>query len=182
MRKLKGDLSAEVAVQKDSPVNYGSEFHDLASLAKLFLHHEENIKIINIIQQGSRYHLDPIPTRTDIYRKVGGERGEPDINNTPLLTTRRDRESGAAELEVHERSQVKKESSPTRTDRDSGAAFSGVGGAQGERTQTGRLTVVAQDAVSEYASTLVGYRTGLAEEAEVGRRINKIIDWGDGGK
>ena len=69
--------------QKDSPVNYGSEFRDIASLAKLFLHHEDKTKIINIIQQGYRYHLDPIPTRKDIDRKVRGMRGVPGINTPP---------------------------------------------------------------------------------------------------
>ena len=45
---------------KDSPVNCGSEFRDIASLEFLTLHHEDKTKIINIIQQGSRYHLNPI--------------------------------------------------------------------------------------------------------------------------
>ena len=72
LRQLKGDLGAEIAEKKDIPVNYGSESRDIASLEKLFLHHEDKIKIINIIQKGSRYYLDPIPTRTDINRKVGG--------------------------------------------------------------------------------------------------------------
>ena len=64
-----------IASQKDSPVNYGSEFHDIVSLANVFLHHEDKTKIINIIQKGSRYHLDPITTRMDIDRKVGGVKG-----------------------------------------------------------------------------------------------------------
>ena len=50
--------------QKDSPVKYGSEFRDIASLAKLFLYHEDKPKIINIIQQGSRYHLYLIEEET----------------------------------------------------------------------------------------------------------------------
>ena len=45
---------------KDSPVNYGSEFRDITALEKIFLHHEDKTKIINIIQQGSCYHLNPI--------------------------------------------------------------------------------------------------------------------------
>ena len=72
LRKLKGDLGAAIAEQKDIPVKYGSEFRDIASLEKLFLYHEEKTKIIKIIQQGYRYHLDPIPTRTDIDSKFGG--------------------------------------------------------------------------------------------------------------
>ena len=82
-RKLKGDLGAVIAAQKDSPVKYGSGFHDIASLEKLFLHHKDKSKITNIIQQRSRYRLDPIPTRTDIARKVGGARGGPGINTPP---------------------------------------------------------------------------------------------------
>ena len=36
--------------------------------------------------------------------------------------------------------------------------------------------------VPEEASTLVGDRTGLTAEDEVGRRRKKKIDWGEGGK
>ena len=57
---LKGDLGAAIAAHNNIPVNNGSEFHNMTSLAKLFLHHEGKTKIINIIQQGSRYHLDTI--------------------------------------------------------------------------------------------------------------------------
>ena len=57
---FKGDLGAGIAANKDSSVNYGSEFHDITALEKLFLHHEDKTKIINIIQQGSCYHLDTI--------------------------------------------------------------------------------------------------------------------------
>ena len=57
---FKGDLGGEISVQKDSPVNYGSEFRDTAALAKLFFYHKYRTNIINIIQQGCRYHLDPI--------------------------------------------------------------------------------------------------------------------------
>ena len=67
-------------------------------------------------------------------------------------------------------------------DRDSGAAVSGVGGARGVRTQTDRLTGAAQDAASEDAATLVGDRTVLTVEAELGRRRKKKIDWVDEGK
>ena len=61
---FKGDLGAAIAAQNDIPVNYGSEFRDIASLEKLFLHHEDKTKIINIIQQGSPYHLNPIKEET----------------------------------------------------------------------------------------------------------------------
>ena len=61
---FKGDLCAAIAPHKDSPVNYGSEFYDTTDLAKLFLHHEDKTKIINIIQHGYRYHLDPIEEET----------------------------------------------------------------------------------------------------------------------
>ena len=56
---FKGDLGAVIAAHKDRPVNYRSEFRDTTDLAKLFLHHKDKPNIINIIQQGSRYHLDP---------------------------------------------------------------------------------------------------------------------------
>ena len=61
---FKGDLGAAIAAHKDSPVNYGSEFCDKASLAQLFLHHEDKTKIINKIKHRSRYHLDPIEEET----------------------------------------------------------------------------------------------------------------------
>ena len=48
---FKGDLGAAIAAQKNSPGNYGSEFRDIASLAKLFLHHEDRTKIIDIIKK-----------------------------------------------------------------------------------------------------------------------------------
>ena len=49
---------------KDSPVNYVLEFHDITPLEKLFFHHEDKNNIINIIQQGSRCHIDPIEEET----------------------------------------------------------------------------------------------------------------------
>ena len=69
---FKGDLGAAIAAQKYSPVNSGLEFCDISSLEKLFLYHEDKTKIINIIQKGSYYHINPIPTRTDIYIKSRG--------------------------------------------------------------------------------------------------------------
>ena len=61
---FKGDLGASNEAQKESPVNYGLEFHDIAFLEKLFLHHEEKTNIINIIQHGSSYHINPIEEET----------------------------------------------------------------------------------------------------------------------
>ena len=61
---FKGDLGAAISAHKDSPVNYGSEFRDTTALAQLFLHHEDKTKIINIIKNGSCYHLDPINEET----------------------------------------------------------------------------------------------------------------------
>ena len=57
--KFNGDLAAIVA-QKGRTLNYGSEFHDTADLSKIFQYHEDMIKIINITQKSSRYHLGPI--------------------------------------------------------------------------------------------------------------------------
>ena len=59
-----GDLGAAIAAQKYIPVNYGSEFQDTEALKKLFFHHEGRAKIIDIIQQESRYRLDPIEEET----------------------------------------------------------------------------------------------------------------------
>ena len=61
---FKGDLCAAIAAHKDSPVNYGSKFRDITALAKLFLHHEDKTNNINIIHQGSHYHLDAIKEET----------------------------------------------------------------------------------------------------------------------
>ena len=59
-----GDLGATIASQNNSPLNYESEFRDTADLTKLFYYHYDRVNIINIIQQGSRYHLDPIEEET----------------------------------------------------------------------------------------------------------------------
>ena len=64
MAAFKGDLGAAITANKDSPVNYGSEFSDTTALAKLFLHHEDKTKIISIIKHRSRYHLDSIKEET----------------------------------------------------------------------------------------------------------------------
>ena len=164
LRQLKGDLGSAIAAQKDSPVIYGSQFRNIASLAKLLLHHEDKTNIINIIQQGSHYHIDLIPTRKDIDRKVGGTRGVPGINTTPP-PHQIDIDSKVMDLVVKEGGQVTKPTRPTRTYRDNRAEVIGVRGALGGRTQTDRLTGAAQDAVSEEAATLVKYRTGLKVEA-----------------
>ena len=151
----------------------------MASLEKLFLHHKDKTKIINIIQQGSHYHLDLIPTRTDTDRKFGGTLGGPGINTTNPHQI--DMDSEAMESVVHEGGQVTKPTPSIRTERDNRAAISGVAGARGGRTHTDRLAGAAQDAVSEEAAMLVKDRTGLKVEAEVGRCRKKTIDWGDEG-
>ena len=159
------------------------ELRDIAFLEKLFLYHEDKNKITNIIQQGSRYHIYPIPTRIDIYSKVGSAQGGPGITPPPPPPpTRTYRDSGEAESEVREGAQVTKPTPLNRTDRDRGAVVSRVGGAQGGRTQADRLTGVAQDAVLEEAATLVGDRKRLTAEAELGQHRKKKIDWEDGGK
>ena len=150
------------------------------SLAKLFLRHEDKNKINNKIQQGSRYHLDLIPTRTDIDRKVGGTRGGPGINTTTPHQI--DIDSEAMESVVHEGAQVTKPTPTIRTDRDNRAAISRVADARGGRTQTDRLTGVTQDAVSEVAAMLVKDRRVLKVEAQVGRCRKKTSNWGDGGR
>ena len=61
---FKGGLGAAIAAQKESPVKYGSECHDIASLEILLFYHENKTNIINIIQQGSCYHLGPIEDKT----------------------------------------------------------------------------------------------------------------------
>ena len=61
---FKGGLGAAIAEHKDRSVNYGSEFRDITALENLFLHHEDRTKIINIIQQGSRYHINPSKEET----------------------------------------------------------------------------------------------------------------------
>ena len=67
------DLGAVIAAQKNIPVNYGSEFRDIVSLAKIFLHREDKNKIVNIIQEGYYYHLNPIEEEThksDLYALI----------------------------------------------------------------------------------------------------------------
>ena len=63
---FKGDLGAAIAAQKYSSVNYGSEFRNITSLAKIFLYHKDKTKIISIIQKGYGYHLGPIEEETQI--------------------------------------------------------------------------------------------------------------------
>ena len=87
---FKGDSGAAIAAHKDIPVNYGSEFCDTTSLAKLFLHHEHRTKIINIIQHGSSYHLDPIEEETrkldlDAMILRGNHKSSQSVLNTAAL-------------------------------------------------------------------------------------------------
>ena len=46
---FKGELGEAISAQKDIPVNYGSEFRDIAALAKLFFYHGDRNNIFNII-------------------------------------------------------------------------------------------------------------------------------------
>ena len=46
---FKGDLGTAIAAHKENTVNYLLELRNISSLAKLFLHHEDKNKIINII-------------------------------------------------------------------------------------------------------------------------------------
>ena len=64
LASFNGDLGASIAAKKDSPLNYGSEFCNTAALKKMFFYLEDRLNIINIIQQVSRYHLDPIEEET----------------------------------------------------------------------------------------------------------------------
>ena len=89
--------------------------------------------------------------------------------STPPPPHQIDRDSEAMDSVVHEGYQVKKPTPLTRMDRDNRAAFSGVGGARGGRTQTDSLAGAAQGAVSEEAAKLVKDSTGLKVKAEVGR-------------
>ena len=61
---LKGVSGAAIAAQNDIPVTYGSKFRDISPLEKVFFYHEDKNKIINIIQQGSCYHIDQIEEET----------------------------------------------------------------------------------------------------------------------
>ena len=83
---------------------------------------------------------------------------------------------------MHEGAQVTKPTPSIRTDRDNRAAISGVAGAREGRTQTDRLTGVAQDTFLEEAFMLVKDRTGLKVETKVGWCRKKTINWGDGGR
>ena len=87
---FKGDLGAAIAAQKDSPVNYISEFRDIESLEKLFLYHEDKTNIINIIQQGYRYHIDSIEEETrksELYAMIlrGNHKSSHSVINSAVL-------------------------------------------------------------------------------------------------
>ena len=45
--------------QKGSPLDYGSEFHNISGITKLLIHREDKDRIVYITQKGSRYHLSP---------------------------------------------------------------------------------------------------------------------------
>ena len=64
LASFNSDLGAAIGAHKEIPVNYGSEFCNIASLEKLFLHHEDKTNIINIIRQGSCYHLTLVKEET----------------------------------------------------------------------------------------------------------------------
>ena len=61
---FKGELGTAIVSHKDRPINYRSELSDTTDLAKLFLHHKDKTKTINIIQKGSCYHLNQIEEET----------------------------------------------------------------------------------------------------------------------
>ena len=44
LAEFKDDLGAEIAAQKDIPLNYGSELRNTSDLAQLFLYHEDSTK------------------------------------------------------------------------------------------------------------------------------------------
>ena len=50
--------------QKGIPLYLGSEFQDITRIIKLFSHHEDKNRMVNIIQKGSRYGLSPIEEAT----------------------------------------------------------------------------------------------------------------------
>ena len=54
------NLCATIVAQKGSALNYESYFCNIVVLSIFLYYHEVKINIINIIQQGLRYHLDPI--------------------------------------------------------------------------------------------------------------------------
>ena len=46
--------------RKGIPLYYGPEFRDITGITKLFSHHEDRNRIVDIIQKGLRYHLSLI--------------------------------------------------------------------------------------------------------------------------
>ena len=60
LSSLNGNLSAEMEYQKGIPLEHGSEFRRITRITKLFSHHEDRDRIVDIIQKGSRYHISPI--------------------------------------------------------------------------------------------------------------------------
>ena len=47
-----------------SPLDYGSKFQDPTGIVKLFIHHEDGDKIMNIIQNCYQYLMSPIEEAT----------------------------------------------------------------------------------------------------------------------
>ena len=64
LEAFNGNLVAEIKVPKGIPINYGSQFRDIAKLSKLFNYHDYKSNIINIIQKVSCYHLSSINEET----------------------------------------------------------------------------------------------------------------------
>ena len=100
--------------------------------------------------------------------------------STPTSPTSIDRDSGSAELEVHEGDQVSKPPLPTRRDRYSGAAVRGVGGARG--APGNNTTPPPNKRTYRYSGVEVrGFR---GEQGRSGRQtVPQEIDgtrWGDG--
>ena len=132
------------------------------------------------MREGDLVATSSLPTQTDIDRKVGGAQGGPGTNTTPPNQDgQRQRFGGVGSAQGVP---GKKTPPITRTNRDSGAVVSGVGGAQGSSTQTESLTGAAQDEVSEEVVKLAVDRTGLTSEVEAGQGRKKRIDLGDGEK
>ena len=64
LASFKGNLGADIAAQNYIALKYISEFRNTVELSILSYYHEDKRNIINIIQQGLSYHLDPINRKT----------------------------------------------------------------------------------------------------------------------
>ena len=58
------NLGAAIEYQKGSPLEYGSEFWDIAGIKNLFCHRKDKERIVDIIPKGLCYHLSPIDNTT----------------------------------------------------------------------------------------------------------------------